>query len=42
MERIHIGKIVPGTDVRISGFVENIRNKRTMAFIVIRDITGKI
>lgn len=42
MDRIHIGKIVPGSEVRISGFVENIRNKRTMAFIVIRDITGKI
>ena len=42
MERIHIGKIVPGTDVKISGFIENLRNKRTMAFLVIRDITGKI
>jgi len=42
MERTHISKIVPGTDVKIAGFVENLRNKRTMAFIVIRDITGKI
>lgn len=26
----------------ISGFVENIRNKKTMAFIVLRDISGKM
>ncbi|MCQ2427631.1 MAG: aspartate--tRNA(Asn) ligase [Clostridia bacterium] len=42
MERTHIANIVPGSRVKISGFVENLRNKRTMAFIVIRDITGKI
>lgn len=42
MTRIYIKDIVPGTSCRISGFVENLRNKRNMAFIVIRDITGKI
>jgi len=42
MERTHISDIIPGSKVKISGFVENLRNKRTMAFIVIRDITGKI
>lgn len=42
MERTHIANVVPGSKVKIAGFVENLRNKRTMAFIVIRDITGKI
>ena len=41
MERTYIKDITPGVR-RISGFVENFRNKRTMAFIVVRDITGKI
>ena len=41
MERTYIKDITPGTR-RISGFVENFRNKRTMAFIVVKDITGKI
>ena len=26
----------------ISGFVENIRNKKSMCFIVLRDISGKL
>ena len=26
----------------LGGFVENIRNKKTMCFIVLRDISGKI
>ena len=42
MQRTQIADVQPGNRVRISGFVENFRNKRTMAFIVIRDITGKI
>jgi len=41
MERTYIKDITPGIR-RISGFVENFRNKRTMAFIVVKDITGKI
>ena len=41
MERTYIKDVVPGK-VRISGFCENIRNKKSMAFLVIRDITGKI
>ena len=41
MERTYIKDITPGTR-RISGFVENYRNKRTMAFIVVKDITGKM
>ena len=42
LKRTRIGEIVPGTRVKIAGFIENLRNKRTMAFIVVRDITGKI
>ena len=41
MERTYIKDITPGIR-RVSGFVENFRNKRTMAFIVIKDITGKL
>ncbi|MBQ8719971.1 MAG: aspartate--tRNA(Asn) ligase [Clostridia bacterium] len=41
MERTYIKDITPGTR-KISGFVENFRNKRTMAFIVVKDITGKL
>ena len=41
MERTYIKDIAPGR-ARISGFVENFRNKRTMAFIVVRDYTGKL
>ncbi len=42
MERTYIGDLVPGSRYKIQGFVENFRNKRTMAFIVMRDITGKV
>ncbi len=41
MERTYIKDITPGI-CRVSGFVENFRNKRTMAFIVVKDITGKL
>ena len=41
MERTYIKDITPGVR-RVSGFVENFRNKRTMAFIVVKDITGKL
>ncbi len=41
MERIYIKDVKPGF-CRVSGFVENFRNKRTMAFIVVKDITGKL
>ncbi len=41
MERTFIKDITPGIR-RVSGFVENLRNKRTMAFIVLKDITGKL
>ncbi len=42
MNRTYIHDITPGASYKISGFVENLRNKRTMAFLVIRDISGKI
>ena len=41
MERTYIKDIVPGYR-KVQGFVENFRNKRTMAFIVVKDITGKL
>lgn len=42
MERTYIKDVKPGERCRIAGFVENLRNKRTMAFLVIKDITGKL
>ena len=41
MERTMIKDVTPGMN-RVCGFVENFRNKRTMAFIVVKDITGKL
>ena len=41
MERTYIKDITPGVR-RISGFVENFRNKKNMAFIVVKDFTGKM
>lgn len=44
MERTLIKDILQhaGGQVRVSGFVENIRNSKAMAFIVLKDITGKV
>ena len=42
MERTYIANVKAGEKVKIAGFVENLRNKRTMAFLVIKDITGKM
>ncbi len=42
MNRTYISDVKPGASYKISGFIENLRNKRTMAFLVIRDITGKL
>ena len=41
MERTYIKDIEPGRH-KVQGFVENFRNKRTMAFIVVKDFTGKL
>ena len=42
MERNLIASVVCGETNKIQGFVENLRNKRTMAFLVIRDHTGRL
>lgn len=42
MNRVMIKDIVLGKENHIAGFVENIRNKKTMCFIVLRDISGKL
>ena len=42
MERSLISSVKTGERNRIQGFVENLRNKRTMAFLVIRDYTGSM
>ena len=42
MERILIKDVKPGERVKLSGFVENLRNKRNMCFIVLKDISGKM
>ena len=41
MERTYIKDITPGKR-RIQGFVENFRNKKNMAFIVVKDFSGKM
>lgn len=44
MERTYIADIQNkiGTCVKVQGFVENFRNSKAMAFIVLKDITGKL
>ena len=42
MERNLIANVVCGETNKIQGFVENLRNKRTMAFLVIRDHSGRL
>ena len=42
MERVYIKNVKAGENNKVQGFIENIRDKKTMAFIVIRDITGKL
>ncbi len=44
MERTYICdvKTVLGERIKVQGFVENFRNSRAMAFIVLKDITGKL
>ena len=38
---MRICEVKPG-EVEIQGFIENLRDKKSMQFIVIRDISGKI
>ena len=44
MERTYIkdAKDNAGKKIKVQGFVENIRNGKAMAFIVLKDITGKL
>ena len=42
MERVLINNIKLNEKNLVCGFVENIRNKKSMAFIVLRDVSGKI
>ena len=42
MERTLVSKAPNGEYCRVAGFVENLRNKRYMAFIVLRDVSGKL
>ena len=42
MERSYISNVKTGERNKIQGFVENIRNKSKMAFIVVKDTTGKM
>ncbi|MBR6429413.1 MAG: aspartate--tRNA(Asn) ligase [Clostridia bacterium] len=42
MERVLTANAPSGEYVRVGGFVENLRNKRYMAFIVLRDMSGKL
>ena len=41
MNRTYIKDVTPGV-CRVQGFVENFRNKKNMAFIVVKDVTGKL
>ena len=42
MERSLIKNIKLGENNKVAGFVENIRNKKSMCFIVLKDISGKL
>ena len=42
MERSYISEVKLNERNKVQGFIENIRNKKSMAFIVVKDITGKL
>ena len=42
MDRTYARDVRGAEEICVKGFVENIRNKKTMAFIVLKDITGKV
>ena len=42
MERVFIKDLKLGEVNHLAGYVENIRNKKYMCFIVLRDLSGKI
>ncbi len=42
MKRTYIKDVKTGEKNRVEGFLENIRDKKTMAFLVVKDTTGKL
>jgi len=42
MKRTEIGKVKAGGKVNIRGFIEKIRDQKSIQFIVLRDATGKV
>lgn len=42
MERTYAANVRAADEIRVCGFVDTIRNKSKMAFIVLKDITGKV
>lgn len=42
MKRVMLKDIKLGQVNKVAGFVENIRNKKAMCFIVLRDVSGKL
>lgn len=42
MKRVMLKNIKLGENNKVAGFVESIRNKKAMCFIVLRDISGKL
>ncbi len=44
MERLYINQVKDhlDTEIKLQGFVENFRDSKAMAFIVLKDITGKV
>ena len=42
MERTYAANVRGADEIKVCGFVDTIRNKSKMAFIVLKDITGKV
>ena len=44
MNRTYIQEVPKeiGNTIKVQGFIENLRNSKAMAFIVLKDITGKL
>ena len=42
MERTYAANVRGAEQIKVCGFVDTIRNKSKMAFIVLKDITGRV
>ena len=42
MERTYAANVRGADEIKVCGFVDTIRNKSKMAFIVLKDITGRV